>query len=404
MNIIFLTLIEITNINDRGIYQDLLRKLRDEGHNVYVIHPVERRKKLHTSVVEQDDVTLLRVHTLNIQKTNIVEKGIGTLLLKRQFLKQFKKRFSKIKFDLVLYSTPPVTLTEVIKYIKQKDKAVSYLLLKDIFPQNAVDLGMIKKGGLLHKFFIKKERELYRCSDFIGCMSPANVDYILQHNRQLNPDIVEVNPNSIAPVFQNFTYEEKKDIRRKYHIPDNALVFIYGGNLGKPQGIDFLIQILESNLNKRDPFFVIAGEGTEFKILEKWVKGNSPQNALLFSSLPKNEYDHLLKAADIGLIFLDKRFTIPNFPSRLLSYLENKMPVLAATDKNTDLGRIIEDAKCGFWCESGDLKNFNKFKDEFIISRNKISEMGENGHKLLMRDYTVQVSYNQIINKINKTI
>ncbi|MFS8083740.1 MAG: glycosyltransferase family 4 protein [Ginsengibacter sp.] len=402
MNILFLTLMEITDINERGIYHDLLRRFKCEGHKVYVIYPLERRKKLHTNVKEQDGVTLLGVRCLNIQKTNIVEKGIGTILLETQFLKEVKKRFSKINFDLILYSTPPITLTKVIKYIKQKNKAISYLLLKDIFPQNAVDLGIIRKGGFLHKFFIKKEKELYQYSDYIGCMSPANVKYVINHNPELRQNAIEVNPNTISVVHNKLNPHENSITRRKYHIPDNVLVLIYGGNLGKPQGIDFLIEVLDVNLIKNDVFFVIVGSGTEFKKIRNWFEEKKPLNAILINSLPKSEYDQLLDAADIGLIFLDKRFTIPNFPSRLLSYLEKSMPVLLATDNNTDIGEIIVNAKCGFWCESGDLKTFNKFINRLINERELIKEMGENSNKLLRENYTVEISYNLIIDRVRQ--
>lgn len=403
MNLIFLTLIDLSNISERGIYQDLLRKFKDEGHHVYVMHPLERRKNLPTVFERKEGIYFIRVRTLNIQKTNFIEKGVGTILLEQQFLKAFNKFVSKVKFDLILYSTPPVTFSKLIKYIKQREKAFSYLLLKDIFPQNAVDLGMIKRNGLLHRFFIKKERELYKNSDFIGCMSPANVNYIRKHNPQLKSKLIEVNPNSIAPIFKDLDSQKKKEIREKNKIPLQAIVFIYGGNLGKPQGIDFLIQILNSNSTNNDIFFIIAGQGTEFKKLNNWLKNNNPSNALLFDALPKNEYDNLLKTADVGLIFLDKRFTIPNFPSRLLSYLENKMPVLAATDKNTDVGRIIEHAKCGFWCESGDIETFGTLLKIFLQNRALIHQMGQCSYNLLVENYNVGLTYKLIMDKIKKT-
>lgn len=401
MNIIFLTLVDINDINERGIYQDLLRKFRDEGHQVYIICPTERRKKSKSTVKLQDAIHILKVRTLNIQKTNIIEKGLGMLLLENQFLKEVKKHFSNITFDLVFYSTPPITFTKIIQYIKRKDQAKSYLLLKDIFPQNAVDLKMIKNGGVLHKFFTRKEKNLYKYSDFIGCMSPANVDFIVKHNPELNPNIIEVNPNSISPVMVDLAFEEKKSIREEYGILGNAIVFNYGGNLGKPQGIDFLIEVLESNLNNRKIFFIISGGGTEYKKICTWFKVNEPKNALLLPALEKIKFDKLLKACDVGLIFLDKRFTIPNFPSRILSYFENKMPVLAATDKSTDIGKILEKHKCGFWSESGDLENFNMLLNNFLNNRQLISEMGKNAYNLLMKNYTVDVSYNAIIQKVN---
>lgn len=75
MNIIFLTLVRIADIEERGIYQDLIRKFRDEGHQVYIVSPNERRLGLPTSLVESQGVHILNVKTLNIQKTNIIEKG-----------------------------------------------------------------------------------------------------------------------------------------------------------------------------------------------------------------------------------------------------------------------------------------------------------------------------------------
>ena len=149
MNIIFLTLARISDIKERGIYHDLMRKFRDEGHQVYIVTPCERRLNLKTSLVKDNGVHILNVKTLNIQKTNVVEKGIGTLLVENQYKAAIKKYLSGVSFDLITYSTPPITFTKVIKYLKKENpNAISYLQLKDIFPQNAVDIGMMSKTGV----------------------------------------------------------------------------------------------------------------------------------------------------------------------------------------------------------------------------------------------------------------
>ena len=186
MNVIFLTVAVITDVEKRGIYNDLMRKFRDSGHQVYIVTPSERRLGHSTCLVESHGVHILNVKTLNIQKTNVLEKGIGTLLIERQFKAAIKKYLGDVRFDLITYSTPPITFTNVVKYLKQSNpQAVSYLQLKDIFPQNAVDIGMFSEKGLFHWYFRRKEVELYRNSDYIGCMSPANVEFLLKHN----PDI-----------------------------------------------------------------------------------------------------------------------------------------------------------------------------------------------------------------------
>ena len=119
MNIIFLTVSRIKEIKSRGIYTDLMRKFRDEGHNVYIVTPYERQFALPTSLSEVDGIHLLGVRTLNIQKTNIIEKGIGTILLETQFNRAIKKYLSHVNFDLILYSTPPITFTDVVRNLKK---------------------------------------------------------------------------------------------------------------------------------------------------------------------------------------------------------------------------------------------------------------------------------------------
>lgn len=397
MNILFLTIDNVADIKKSPQCADLMYKFRDNGHKVYVATVAERRNKEHTSLKMQDGLNILKVWTLNIQKSNILEKGISTLSIENQFYNAVKNVFSKVKFDLILYTTPPITFTKVISFIKARDNAMSYLLLKDIFPQNAVDLRMIKPNSLMYRYFRKKEVNMYRMSDFIGCMSWANVEYLLNHNPELNPEVVEINPNCIEPAKVFLTDNEKREIRSNYGLPLNKSVFIYGGNLGKPQGIDFLLEVLGSNKYNQRAFFVIAGNGTEYKKIEVWMKRNKPDNVVFMPELPNMDFEKLVQCCDVGLIFLDNRFTIPNYPSRLLTYLEYKIPVLAATDKISDIGKDAEKNGYGFWCESGDLESFNEVITRMLNNRSQLSEMGENGYKYLLKNFTAGSSFKTIM-------
>ena len=396
MNIIFLTLTDINSINEKTIYTDLLREFLANGHKVTIVSPTERRNNKQTYIIEEKDCKILKVKIGNIQKSNIVEKGISTILLERNYKSAIKEHFKDYRFDLILYSTPPITLVSTIKFLKSHHNAKSYLLLKDIFPQNAVDLNMFSKRSLLYQYFRLKEKELYKQSDYIGCMSPANVEFVLNHNPEIDKNIIEVSPNSIEPVAIKNNDLEIKSIRKKYNIPFGKTIFIYGGNLGKPQGIDFLLNCLESNKNNKDVYFVIAGSGTEFNKIQSYFDTHHIPNAQLFKQLPKKDYEVLANSCDVGLIFLDHRFTIPNFPSRLLSYMQASVPVLAATDPNTDIGQIIEQGEFGYWCESNDVQSFTQKVNE--LSNNKTRQkMGDNARKYLEENYTSRHSYEIIM-------
>lgn len=399
MNILFLTMSpQLLDIKKRGIYTDLVRKFVAEGHEVYIMVPFERRTNKQTSYYRQDDVNVLGVKTLNLIQTNLVEKGIGQVLLESQFKSAFKKYLADVQFDLILYSTPPITFSKVITCIKKKNpNAVSYLMLKDIFPQNAVDVGMISKTGitgLLYRSFRKKEKQLYMVSDWIGCMSPANVKYIVKHNPEISPSRVEVCPNSYETELIEQT--TKRDvILKKYGLPIDKPVFIYGGNLGKPQGVPFIIECMKTNAGRSDCHFVVVGNGQEYSRIEKWVNEEKPKTVSLFNHLPQKDYNQLVDACDVGLIFLDYRFTIPNYPSRLLPYLMSKKPIIACTDPNCDTGSIAEENGYGYWCPSNDVAFFTQCVDKMLHS--DIAQMGENGYKFYLNNYTVCHTYNTIM-------
>ena len=411
LRVIFLTMSRFYGVSCKGIYPDLMRKIRNEGHQVYIIAPCERSSNMNPGFISVDGVHIVKVKTLNLQKTNIIEKGIGQLLLETQYKRAIKHYLKDVKFDLILYSTPPISFPKVLKFLKRKNPgAKSFLLLKDIFPQNAVDLGMLSKRGLkgvLYSFYRRKEKKLYALSDSIGCMSPANVEYVLKHNSEIEADRVLVAPNSIE--LKDEELLDSKEIKRKetvkylniksrYGIPTDRPVFIFGGNLGKPQGIPFLIECLSANASRQDCFFVIVGTGTEMPLLKKWYTMTKPQSVKVLDGLPKDEYDELVRACDVGLIFLDYRFTIPNYPSRLLSYLENKMPVLCATDPNTDIGRIAEENDYGFWCESNSVERFTVILDRMIHSDYKA--MGKKGFEFLKKNYLIDNTYYAIMSHV----
>lgn len=407
MNILFLTLADFNSLEERTIYTDLLREFAKRGNKVYVISPVEKKYHKKTRLIEDKYGKILKLEIGNTQKTGVIEKGISTVMMEPQFKSAVKGYFENIKFDLVLYSTPPITLVSAIKYVKKRDNAKTYLLLKDIFPQNAVDMGMMRTDGIkgfLYRHFRKQERKLYEISDRIGCMSQANVDYVIKNNPEVEPDKVEVCPNSIEVIDKSVDEATKDRIRAKYEIPFDKKVFVYGGNLGKPQGIPFLIECLKKCADVDEAFFLVVGDGTEFDLLEGYVNTYKQKNLKLMKRIPKEDYDAMVGACDIGMIFLDHRFTIPNFPSRLLAYMQAKIPVLACTDSVSDVGKIIEEGKFGWRCESDCAENFLNKVETIVSLGHVLKDFGETGYRYLCSNYQVENACNVIMNHFRERV
>lgn len=401
MNILFLT---IAPKKAQKMNRDVALAFFNHGHNVYTVCPDDEEYDATDKFVNIDGINYLFVKSEStVGKISITKKVKNFLLTDSIYKSALKKANIPGGIDLVLYSTPPITLVNTIIWAKKKYSAKSYLMLKDIFPQNAVDMGMMKKNGIMsvvYKYFRKKEKKLYLNSDFIGCMSKANQKYILDHNPEISSDNIGPCVNSYA--FEPLKKIDKYEVRKNYDLPQDRVIFLYGGNLGKPQGLQYFIDVLKENIDKKDRFFLICGGGNDQKRIEDFISDKKPMNVRFISTLSPDEFDTLSRACDVGLVFLDKRFTIPNFPSRMLSIMINQMPILAATDKNTDVGEVIAEGHMGWWCESDKIEPFCKYIDDICNNQSVIEEMGRNARVYYENNYTTQVAYNQIIEGLNK--
>lgn len=372
--------------------QQLMEEFCARGHQVDVIAVDERKHRRPTRLTREGPFQVLRVRAGNIYDVSPYEKGISFLFLPWLILRAMAKHLPDRQYDLVLYVAPPVTFARVVRRIRrQQPRARTYLLLKDIFPQNARDLGLIR-NPLLFSFFRRQERSLYAASDAIGCMSPANVAFLRMHNPELPASRLEVLPNTRTPG-PDAGLLPAGPLRDRHGIPREAVVALYGGNMGLPQGLDFLVQVIEANRSRTDLHFLLVGRGTERQRIAEAVTSKGLRNVTMIPQLPRPEYEALARECDIGLVCLDPRFTIPNFPSRVLSYFEIRMPVLAALDQATDFGEMLDEARAGLWCHAGDLAAFQRHLDRLAGDAGLRARMGAAGRRYLETHFTSAKAY-----------
>lgn len=363
-----------------GLYQNLVEELLEKGHTITIVKTEKKNKYKKIN----SNLSVLDVKTGSPFEKNKFKKGFNLILLNKYFKNAIKKYLSKEKFDLILYETPPITLYETVKYCKNKYSAKTFLMLKDIFPQNAVDLEMIRKNGLIFKYFRNKEKKYYKYSDYIGCMSQGNIDFIKKHNSEIDINKLDIFPNSIKIEEVDATFNE------------NKTVFMFGGNLGKPQNTPLLLKIAKELENYRKAEFIIIGNGTEVGKIEEFSKKYNLSNFKYMKELPQNEYEKILEKADVGVISLDSRFTIPNIPSRFQGYMKLKKPTLAIMDINTDLKDMIQDNNCGWWCDARDERKIIETIKLICENKEQQIEYGENGFKYLCKAFDVKENVRKI--------
>lgn len=394
-NILFLSLYTFSKLSDGYIAADLVKQFIDEGHNLTVIAPREGAKGI--SIEEVEGFKNIRIGSGPIQKTSAVKKVLNLKKLDSR-ARSFLGKHGECKFDLIVCMVSHCAFYKTVKFIKKRDGAFVYNMVKDIFPQNAVDMGMLKKDGIVYKWFKGRENKYYAISDVLGALSDSAIEALRRLNPKLIDKKIEVNPNSCVLKNDKITKEQKAAILVKNKIPNDKTVFVYGGNLGKPQGIDFLLEIIKFNeVRKGNAYFVVVGDGTEYKKIEEYFVREGAKNSKLMRRLDGRDFEDLCKASDVGLVFLSPVFTIPHYPSRVLSYMQARLPMLFALDRVSDAGAIAQKNDYGFTCINGELDKFFDFVSEFEGSRKKCEKMGENAYNYLGKNYTVKQSYDIIM-------
>ena len=376
---------------DQGatIYTDLAQALFEANHNIIIITHEQPKNAHKIELKSERGLPVLRVPVGNYRDIGYIEKGIT--ILKHPFLmkRAVKKYLKNEKLDLILFEAPPVTNARLVAFAKKLFQCPSYLMLKDIFPQNAVDLGIMKRGRLIYKYFHRQEKRLYKTADYIGCMSKENCKYIIKHNPYLDPHKVELFPNTKKISNLQKPQAGLRVERKRLGIPDDACVFLFGGNMGKPQYVDLLCKAIEKCKEDKKVYFLFIGRGTHRAMLQHTIDKLGVKNALVIENIHREQYESIVKECDVGLIILDPSFTIPNYPSRILSYLEYSIPVLAATDKVTDIKELIETSQCGLWAYSGDLEDFLEKIKLFSENLENRIQMGAAGRRYYEQNFDV---------------
>ncbi len=397
MKVIFLALAFPKMDKSKYLYTQLVSQFHENGHDITVVAPMYDDSTSGLQI--EEGVKVIRVSTMKLFGVGSIKKGIANVMLPYQYKKAIKENNIGLDFDLIITPTPPITLYGVAAWLKRKSNAKLYLILRDIFPQNAVDLGMLKKTGLIHYYFRHKEKKLYAKSDAIGCMSQGNIDFVKNHNPELSTEKLHMLPNwgDIMPAASEM---EVKQIRTKEGF-DGKIVIIFGGNIGLPQKLENIVDLAIACNNEKNIVFLIMGSGNERQNLENLVKQKKVRNLIIKDGLPQNEYMKWVQMADIGLISLSEKFTIPNIPSKALSYYNTKTPILASIDTNTDFGQIMDDLETGVWAPAGKTSVL-KDKLMYLINNPKLrKKMGENGFNYMQKHLSGHQAYVTIVNNIN---
>ncbi len=372
------------------LVHDLGIELHKQGHSVTVITPnCLNGNDLELST--ESELTVARIKTGKLKGVSRLSRAIREARLSATMWRKGKEFFRNHPCDLILFYSPSIFFGELVRKLKSLWKCPSYLILRDIFPQWAVDAGVMKKG-LAYKYFRMKELEQYAAADIIGVQSQANLDYFTTSlpNKRYDLEVIHNWTTLDAQEFIPGNYREKFGLQDK-------VVFFYGGNIGVAQDIDNIVRLADRLLAETEIQFLLVGDGSEVERLKALIVEKELTNICICPPVSQQEYLAMLSEFDIGLISLDKRLQTQNFPGKLLGYMYFAMPMLCSLNPGNDLKTMLERSEAGLCSLNGEdevlLANALSLAKDAALRQ----KMGLNARQLLERDFAVSVVARRIL-------
>ena len=369
---------------------DLATELRRQGHEPVVLAP-DSDISGDIQVTNEEGVTVVRVRSGRIKNASKYVRTINEVRLSQVLWSRGKRYFRGNRCDLVICYSPSIFFGPLVKRLKELYQCGSYLIMRDIFPQWALDMGLLKPG-MVFNYFKRKELENYDAADIIGIQSPGNFHYYRENG---------LDKKYRVEVLYNWVTLSERDVEfknyRKQLSLDGKVVFFYGGNVGVAQDMDNIVRLAERLVDEPRAFFLIVGDGSEVERLRGLIAEKGLKNIVLLDAVDQFEYLAMLSEFDVGLITLDHKLKTHNFPGKMLGYMSNSMPTLASVNPDNDLTVLFDTIKAGFVCINGEDDKLTEYALLLVQDPELRKELGRNSRRLLETTFSVEQAASQIL-------
>ena len=361
------------------LFHDLAVELTDRGHEVLLTAPDESVRG-PVRITREDGFTVMRVRSGRFRDVPRPLRAWNEWRLPATIWKAGRARFRDRPCGLIVSMSPTIFFAPLIERLKRLWGCPDYLVLRDIFPQWAVDLGLIRAGGPIHRFFRHYELRLYGAADVIGVMSKRNLEYF---------SAPQLSGRYRLEVLYNWAATEGQDVaetayRRELGL-EGKVVFFYGGNLGVAQDALEIVRLAEAMRHEPKAFFLVVGDGSEAEELRREAGRLALDNLRFLPPMEPRAYLGMVSEFDVGLLTLHRDLKTHNFPSKMLDYTYFGKPTLAAVNRGNDLRQLIEERRAGLACWSGERQELAEGALRLTRDDELRRELGRNSRQM-MRD------------------
>jgi colanic acid biosynthesis glycosyl transferase WcaI len=380
---------------------ELAQELDRRGHQVTVIttwpeYNLDQNtdQRSFDEFETEQGISVLRIKTLPHHNVNYIVRGLSQLLMPLQFLK--KLWHYKIKPDAVVIYSPPLPLALVGTWLRRSG-AHTLLNIQDLFPQNAIDLKILR-SPLQIKFFQALERFAYRTSDLVTVHSEGNRKMLLAQHPTLASKLKLL--HNWVDVDHHSTTAKKIDFKQKWGITQKYIA-VFAGVMGPSQYLDLILEIAERMKDQSDLMFLMVGDGKEKERLQQIAAQKGLTNVKFEGFISREVYPDLLSACSVGLVCLSPQNNTPVVPGKILGHMASGLPVAAFVHTMSDAHALIAEAQCGVSANSGDLAACVQALQNLMAQASEFNKIGQLGKDYATTHFSKEVCVTELVNLIS---
>ena len=370
------------------IIGDLASELSQKGHKVTIVTFVENQSKA-CEINFEEEIQIIRIRSLTRDKKyGRVGRLWAELFYSNKIIKNLKK-LQNIQCEAIICYSPSIFYGKATRWLKKKYHSKAYLIIRDIFPKWALDVGLFKEN-FLYKYLKSVEKDLYSSFDVIGIEAKSDLEYFQSYglNKSIKIEVLNIWCSDLGSIDDYFLSDNPLDSKK--------VNIVYGGNMGDAQDILYLVNSIDYSILGQRAIMLLIGDGNQFDKVKNTVNKKNITNIVLLPTVDRNRYLSILSKADIGLVCLNNKMSTNNYPLKMLGYMQLAKPILASVNKNNEIIKMIMKKKLGLVSLASDIKSFNKNLDILINNEALRKEQGQNGFKVYKDQFTVEVAALQI--------
>lgn len=366
------------------MFHELALQLSSRGHEITVITPyINQIDELN--IDKLDNITVWRFRSGILKDTGKVKRAINETLLSFRAWKAIRNELHQTYFDGIIYYSPSIFWGGLVKKLKKRFQCPAYLVLRDIFPQWAVDAGIIRSGSVTERYFKFFENQSYRQASTIGLMSEKNLEIFSLKHKSYSCEVLR---NWASPEKVNKHTKDFFSIRTQLGLEDK-IIFFYGGNIGHAQDMANLMRLVKNMKTMQNAHFLFVGQGDEVDLINNLACEWKLDNFTYIPSVDQNRFKMILSEIDIGLFSLSAKHTAHNFPGKLLGYMVESIPILGSVNTGNDLLDIVNSHSAGMIHINGEDEKLYESACLLLEDENLRKKVGNNAYKLLETEFSV---------------